>query len=68
MVMANLMTAEARSAAGLLRDYDDGAGWPNASREKEQAFRRNVSAALNTVSQKMEAGEAYRDVIGMALS
>jgi two-component system phosphate regulon sensor histidine kinase PhoR len=35
---------------------------------KEQAFRRNVSAALNTVAQKMEAGEAYRDVIGMALA
>ena len=33
---------DARSAAGpqLLRDYDDGAGWPNATREKELAFHK----------------------------
>ncbi|RQV93978.1 hypothetical protein EH220_07755, partial [bacterium] len=26
--------------ASLLQEYDDGAGWPNCTREKEQAFRQ----------------------------
>ncbi|MGA9119759.1 MAG: HAMP domain-containing sensor histidine kinase [Bacteroidota bacterium] len=30
---------------------------------KEQAFRRNALAALNTAAQKLEAGETYRSVI-----
>ncbi|HEX9007335.1 MAG TPA: HAMP domain-containing sensor histidine kinase, partial [Bacteroidota bacterium] len=34
---------------------------------KEQAFRRNVFAALNTVAQKLEAGEAYRSVFASGL-
>ncbi len=36
---------------------------------KEQAFRRNAFAALNTVAQKLEAGEAYHSVFtsGLAL-
>jgi len=36
MVAANAGVA----GQALLRDYDDGAGWPNASIEKERAFRQ----------------------------
>ena len=34
---------------------------------KDQAFRRNALAALNTAAQRLEAGETYRSVLGATL-
>ena len=37
----------------------------SAAAQKEQAFRQNVSAALNTVAQKLEVGEAATSALGV---
>jgi two-component system, OmpR family, phosphate regulon sensor histidine kinase PhoR len=37
----------------------------SAAAQKEQAFRQNVSAALNSVAQKLEVGEAATSALGV---
>ncbi len=65
MVMRVIVAAMVVALAGLIAVQ-----WyllRQAMELKEQAFRRNVFAALNTVAQKLETGEALQVVFSGGL-
>jgi AAA domain len=46
------MVATVTTEPSLLRHYDDGAGWPNATVEKEQAFRKGFLEEARRVARE----------------